>query len=160
MMDAAHHMPTTEVLGKAFEEMDRVTRPDGLVVVMDLVRLRTRELTENYIELLAHDYIERGLPNFVQDFRDSMYAAWTPAEMVTAVPSKSKRRWSQLVPRGLPFAQFLIGFPVHRRSPLRRRDSLWTASQIPVTAENRGEYRLAKLTMAAAAVKQVGSTPA
>lgn len=160
MMDAAHHMSNIEVLRKVLEEMDRVTRPDGLVVVMDLVRLRTRELTENYIGLLAHDYIERGLPNFLQDFRDSMYAAWTPAEMVAAVPSKSKRRWSQLVPRGLPFAQFLIGYPADRRGPLLGRDRLWTGNEIPVTAENRGEYQLAKLTMAAAAVKHVVSMPA
>lgn len=154
MMDAAHHMPSIEVLGRAIQEMDRVTAEDGLVVVMDLVRLRTRGLTETYIELLAHDYVERGLPAFKDDFRDSMYAAWTPAELRSAVPKQARRHWSLVVPRGLPFAQFLIGFPSTRRSPFLKREPLWNSARpVPVTAENRSDYTIAKLTMAGASVQ-------
>lgn len=156
MMDAAHHMPTTEVLAQVLREMDRVTAGDGLVVVMDLVRLRTQALTDTYIELLAHDYVERGLPAFKDDFRDSMYAAWTPEEFRAAVPSKTERHWSLVVPRGLPFAQFLIGFPRTRKKPFLKRRSLWGSDQrVPVTKENLPDYGMARLTMAGASVQSL-----
>jgi len=73
--DAAHHMPDLATVGKVISEMDRVTKPDGLVMVMDLVRLRTAALTENYVGLLGADYLKMGLPYFFNQFRDSMYAA-------------------------------------------------------------------------------------
>lgn len=150
MMDAAHHMPSLEVLGQVFQQLDRVTANDGLVVVMDLVRLRTREITESYIELLANDYVERGLPAFKKDFADSMFAAWTPHELWQAIPDKSDRIWYLVVPRGLPFAQFVIGSPFgsglfHKRKPL------WNNStDVVVTSQNLPDYKIAKLTMATA----------
>lgn len=149
MMDAAHHMPNLDVLAAVLKELDRVTNPEGLVVVMDLVRLRTRAITESYIELLANDYVERGLPAFKQDFEDSMYAAWLPAELRQAVPSETKRCWTHIIPRGLPFAQFLLGSPNHREKPPRRGASL---RQSAITnksflANNQSDYRVAQLTM-------------
>ena len=42
----------------------------GLVVIMDLVRLRTAALTERYVNCLGHDYVQRGLPAFFDDFRN------------------------------------------------------------------------------------------
>ena len=156
MMDAAHHMPTTDVLQEVVTSMDRMTADDGLFVVMDLVRLRTREITEKYIDLLANDYIERGLPAFKKDFEDSMFAAWTPSEFRRAVPRLSHRKWSLVVPRGLPFAQFLIGHS-RDRQPFLKRASLWPAAKnIPVTSENLADYRIAKLTMATATIANVG----
>lgn len=154
MMDAAHHMPSLEVLGKVFQQLDRVTASDGLVVIMDLVRLRTREITENYIELMASDYIVRGLPAFKKDFADSMFAAWTPSELWQAVPQRSDRNWSLVVPRGLPFAQFAIGSPrgsslFHKRSPLWKK-----SSDVVVTPENLPDYKIAKLTMATAGIRK------
>ena len=166
MMDAAHHLspprdenqldPSTKWVSAALCEMDRVTAPDGLIVVMDLVRLRTKSITETYIELLAHDYVKRGLPAFKEDFRDSMYAAWTSTEFRLAVPRQSKRRWSQVVPRGLPFAQFLIGFPKERQRPFTNRGRMWSdVNRVPVSAENMPDYRTARLMMATAAIKSI-----
>ena len=47
--DAAHHMPDLETVGNVLREMERITKPDGLVMIMDLVRLRTARLTERYV---------------------------------------------------------------------------------------------------------------
>lgn len=155
MMDAAHHMPTLELVTNVFREMDRVTKADGLVVAMDLVRLRTKSLTDEYVQLLAHDYVERGLPSFLDDFRNSMFAAWTPNELASAVPAQSNRRWSIVVPRGLPFAQFIIGLPQHRPNSFIKREPLWKGDQVPVSTKDRADYRMAKLTMNGASVRVI-----
>ncbi len=42
MMDAAHHLPSIDMVGQVLREMDRVTRSDGMVVLMDLVRYALR----------------------------------------------------------------------------------------------------------------------
>lgn len=110
-MDAAHHMPNLETVRGILSEMDRITCEDGLIVVMDLVRFRSQAVTERYIDLVAHDYEERGLSKFREDFRQSMYAAWLPEELASAVPSESKRSWFHLIPYGLPTIQFVVGVP-------------------------------------------------
>lgn len=47
--DAAHHMPTLGDVQKVLVEMSRVTRKDGVVFLMDVVRLRNKALTEAYV---------------------------------------------------------------------------------------------------------------
>ncbi len=118
---AAHHMPDLETVGRIVREMDRVAKPEGLVMVMDLARLRTAKLTERYVKTLGHDYSERGLPAFLEDFRNSMYAVWTPKELATAIPTDSPRWWCHLVPRGLPTVQMIFGLPVGRKRLFVRR---------------------------------------
>lgn len=131
--DAAHHMPDLGVATAVFREMERVARPDGLLMVMDLVRLRTTALTERYINTLAYDYIARGLPQFFEDFRNSMYAAWTADELRQAVPRESRRVWCHLVPRGLPTIQILLGLPAGRAAPFVRPG--WKAEEHPLVRE-------------------------
>jgi ubiquinone/menaquinone biosynthesis C-methylase UbiE len=145
--DAAHHMPNLGVVTAVFREMDRITRPDGLVMVMDLARLRTAELTARYVETLGRDYVERGLPNFLEDFRNSMYAAWTANELFSSIPRDSRRFWCHIVPRGLPTIQVILGLPVGRKKPLVRSGFPWLPSENPVPAEMRGEWRLLRMTL-------------
>lgn len=153
MMDAAHHLPTLEYVSRALTEMDRVTSPDGLVMVMDLVRLRTEGLTEKYVNVLGADYRERGLADFYEQFRNSMFAAWTTEEFASAVPSDSNRKWMLLVPRGLPFAQFLFGLPRSQKKVFVRRGTPWRRA--PVRSEELAEYRLASLGLGMAKFAEV-----
>lgn len=118
--DAAHHMPDLELVTRILRKMDQITRPDGLVMVMDLVRLRTEAVTERYVRTLGHDYIDRGLSDFFDDFRNSMYAAWTADELRSAIPRDTRRTWCHIVPRGLPTIQFVLGLPVGRTTPFIR----------------------------------------
>jgi len=155
--DAAHHMPSLEVVGQVLREMDRITRPDGLVMLMDLVRLRTAAITERYVEILGHDYVERGLPSFLEDFRNSMYAAWTAKELHQAIPTGSRRWWCHIVPRGLPGTQIILGLPVGRRKPFVRPGSPWPRGESPVPPEMRGEWRMLRLTLRLASRRWVAS---
>lgn len=148
--DAAHHMPDLDTVRKVIEEMHRVTRPEGLVMVMDLVRLRTADLTERYVNLLGHDYIERGLPAFFDDFRNSMYAAWTAQELREAIPRDTDRVWCHIVPRGLPTIQVILGLPVGRRRPFIRSGVPWSKDNDPVPREMRTEARMMRATLAVA----------
>ena len=111
---AAHHMADLQTVAQVLRQMDQLAKPTGLVMLMDLARLRTRRLTERYIRTLAKDYIERGLAKFLDDFRASMYAVWTPKELRSAIPKQSARWWVHLVPRGLPTIQVVVGLPVGR----------------------------------------------
>jgi ubiquinone/menaquinone biosynthesis C-methylase UbiE len=145
--DAAHHMPDLQTVSKVLRELDRVTRPDGLVMVMDLVRLRTAAVTERYVNVLGSDYVQRGLPQFLDDFRNSMYAAWTADELRSAVPGDTGRTWWHIVPRGLPSTQILLGLPPGRDRIFLRGGVPWTKADSPIPAEMRFEWRLLQATM-------------
>lgn len=119
--DALHHMPDLATVRRVLREMVRITKPDGLIMAMDLVRLRSHPLTEDYVRTLGDDYLDRGLSSFYDDFRNSMFAAWTADEMYEAIPRDSGRWWCQLVPRGLPTVQIVLGLPIGRKQPFVRR---------------------------------------
>lgn len=148
--DAAHHMPNLDTVRAVMYEMARITKPEGLVMLMDLVRLRTEALTERYVNVLGHDYIERGLPAFFEDFRNSMYAAWTAKELREAIPRDTDRWWCHIVPRGLPTIQVILGLPVGRKRPFVRRGVPWSRENHPVPPEMRGDWRMMRATLALA----------
>jgi SAM-dependent methyltransferase len=145
--DAAHHMPSLAIVTDIFREMDRITRPDGLVMAMDLARLRTAALTERYVQNLGRDYVERRLPDFFDDFHNSMYAAWTPSELYSAIPRDTRRFWCHVVPRGLPTVQIVLGLPVGRKKPFVRSGLPWSPADNPVPAEMRGEWQMLRMSL-------------
>jgi ubiquinone/menaquinone biosynthesis C-methylase UbiE len=145
--DAAHHMPNIQVVSTILKEMERVTKPEGLIVLMDLARFKTENLTEQYINTLASDYISRGLPNFFNDFRDSMYAAWTITELRTCIPNNSNRVWVHLFPKLLPTVQFILGLPVGQKTPFLHSQSLWDEQKLPLTKESKLEFELARMAL-------------
>ena len=130
---AAHHMPTIDMLAQVLRCMDHYAKRDGLVMVMDLVRLRTAKLNDRFVNVLGHDYLERGLQHYFKDFQNSMLASWTPAEMVSAVPRETRRWWCHLLPRGLPTTQILLGLPVGRKQVFVR--SGWGVAGHPLFRE-------------------------
>lgn len=148
--DAAHHMPDLAAVARVISEMNRVTRPEGLVVIMDLVRLRTAALTERYVNCLGHDYVQRGLPAFFDDFRNSMYAAWTAKELRKAIPRDTDRTWCHIVPRGLPTIQIILGLPVGRKKPFLRSGVPWAPNESPVPKEMGFDWRMVQFTLACA----------
>jgi ubiquinone/menaquinone biosynthesis C-methylase UbiE len=145
--NAAHHLPDLETVKKVICEMMRVARPSGLITLMDLVRLRTKELTERYVNTLGADYVDRGLPAFFEDFQHSMYAAWTAKELQSAIPTSSNRTWFQLVPRGLPTVQIILGLPEGRHNLFVRSGLPWTNASNPVPPEMRSEHSLLRKSL-------------
>jgi ubiquinone/menaquinone biosynthesis C-methylase UbiE len=155
-MQAAHHLPDLNSVSRVLRSLDRITRPDGLIVVTDLARLRTAPLTERYVKAVGGDYRERGVPQFLEDFRHSMYAAWTPAELRQAIPADSRRYWCHLVPRGLPTAQVLLGLPVGRRQVFVRSGLPWRPADSPVPRDMGWEWNLLRWGLALGCRRQLG----
>ena len=145
---SAHHMPDLAFVERVLTEMERVAKPDGLIIVTDLVRLKTAPLTERYVYLIGEDYHDLGLPDFFEDFHNSMYAAWTPDELREAIPTTTKRYWRHLVPSGLPTIQILVGLPEGRSKLYLRSGVPWTAENSPVPRHLRLEWNLLQATLA------------
>lgn len=119
--NAAHHLADLGQVQQVMRQMDRLARSDGLVLVMDLARLRTERLTERYLEVFSADYAAQGLEALRREFRHSLYAAYTTDELASAVPWRSsRRRWVRVVPRALPMGQFILGLPEGRGRALER----------------------------------------
>ena len=156
--DAAHHMPDLATVGKVLREMDRVTKPDGLVMVMDLARLRTGALTEKYVGLIGANYLKMGIPYFYNQFRDSMYAAWTYSELESAIPKSSERVWCHLVSRELPTLQVILGLPVGRQQAFLRKGYPWRRHESPVPKNHRLDWFFARVTLFAATAKYIPAT--
>jgi len=153
--DAAHHMPDLATVGKVLSEMDRVTRPDGLVMAMDLARLRTGALTENYVGTLGANYLKMGIPYFYNQFRDSMYAAWTYSELETAIPRNSRRVWCHLVAKELPTLQVILGLPVGQQQAFLRKGYPWAPGDNPVPKNHRLDWFFARVTLFSARPKYI-----
>jgi molybdopterin/thiamine biosynthesis adenylyltransferase/ubiquinone/menaquinone biosynthesis C-methylase UbiE len=146
--DAAHHMPDLETVGKVIAEMDRITKPDGLVFVADLVRLKNEKLTDKYVKLVGEDYHARGLSSFYDDFRNSMYAAWTSSELSEGFRlSHGQRRWIQVVPRELPSIQLVVGIPVGQLSLTQRSGKPWQADTQPLSKSLRNDYHCLRTSL-------------
>jgi ubiquinone/menaquinone biosynthesis C-methylase UbiE len=144
---AAHHLPNRRCVKRVVREMDRITRSDGVVLVLDLVRLRTRELTERFVKFVAQDYERQGLSQFLTDFRASMYAAWTVSELRRVIPRYSARPWLHIVPRGLPALQVILGLPVGRTRRGARPGLPWHHKDRPVPDAMVPEWNILRLAM-------------
>ena len=153
--DAAHHMPDLATVGKVLSEMDRVTKPDGLVMVMDLARLRTGALTEKYVGTIGANYMKMKIPYFYNQFRDSMYAAWTYSELETAIPTNSRRVWCQLVSKELPTLQVILGLPVGQQQVFLRKGYPWGRHDCPVPTNHRLDWFFARVTLFSAKVSYI-----
>jgi SAM-dependent methyltransferase len=144
--DAAHHLPNLDMVQSALTEMDRITAPSGMTLVMDLVRLKTEYLTARYLQAIGGEYLTRGLDQFFADFRDSMHAAWTPEELFSAVPKEPRRTWCHFAQSLLPTIQFAVGLPLGQLELFNRRGVPWSDADCPIPAKMRGDWRLLRAT--------------
>jgi SAM-dependent methyltransferase len=144
---AAHHLEDVEQVRAVLRQMDRITRPEGLVMLSDPVRLRTAVLTERFVDLIAGDYAARGLSVFQDDFRHTMYAAFTPRGLRRAIPRDTTRIWFHLIPFGLPGFQTLIGVPERREALWLRGGLPWEPGSNPVPQDARGEWGFLRLSL-------------
>lgn len=127
LCNGAHHFDTIEQVQMALTEAQRLVKPDGLIVVLDPARQKTELITEGYVSVEGQECLDKGLPAFFRQFHESMYAAWTPDELATAVPRNPSRRWFQSLPNGLPTLQILLGVPAGQTRALQR--------PVPATSE-------------------------
>jgi len=142
--NAIHHFPSLDSVAGTFAEMDRIAAPDGLIFAMDLVRLKTDDLTKNYTAVVGRDYHKQGYSVFQEDFIQSMYAAWTVPEIRQALPQNSRRTWIHWTPFGVPMTQIVLGLPVGQAQHALRGGLPWKPHAHPVPAAMRGEWALSR----------------
>ncbi|GAB5415445.1 MAG: hypothetical protein Cons2KO_30480 [Congregibacter sp.] len=109
--NAAHHLPDTRALEGMISSLDRVTGPDGVVVIMDLTRLKHRFAIEAYGRVFGKEYIDYEMPALYEDFMNSLAAAWSPRELQLALPQKPSKNWKHFCLSPLPVNQFVLGLP-------------------------------------------------
>jgi 2-polyprenyl-3-methyl-5-hydroxy-6-metoxy-1,4-benzoquinol methylase len=112
--NALQHMQEIGTVRSVISDMDRLAKPDGLVLIMDLGRLRRHWIADRYANLVGAD-IRRSLPKHFEDFQASLYGAWSPRELRAAVPRSEKRDWYHLLALGLPATQVVLGIPKGRK---------------------------------------------
>jgi ubiquinone/menaquinone biosynthesis C-methylase UbiE len=140
--DAAHHLPTLEIVKQLVAEMDRLTNPLGMAQLTDLVRLKNQSITERYTRVIGRDYLDRGLARFQDDFRNSMQAAWTGKELRTTQPNKSNKLWQHHPQKLLPTVQFVTGYPNDGRPVYIRNGMPWTPKSQPVPKSLQRDWQL------------------
>lgn len=109
--NGAHQFDAIDDVIRVLTQAEQAVKPDGLIFVIDPVRQKTERLTEAYLRVAGEDYLQQGLPAFYRQFRESLYASWSPQELASALPASSRRRWVQILPSGLPTFQIMVGLP-------------------------------------------------
>lgn len=103
----AHHLDSLEEVGSVLEQLARITHPEGLVLVLDLGRLKTRSLNEWYIGWAGRHYT----PELLEEFRVSMNAAFRADELKQVLQRPPLQQLVHITPFGLPTLQFLLRVP-------------------------------------------------
>jgi ubiquinone/menaquinone biosynthesis C-methylase UbiE len=153
---AAHHMSDLAAVSALLREMHRVVESSGIVFILDLARFKTATLNDRYVEIAAGDYRALGLGGLLAEFSASMRAAWTVAELRAAVPTTPGRAWWQIVPRGLPMVQVLLGAPMSRSRPFVRPPPRWCRDDQLVPPSMRCDWRLLRTAICCGARWRVG----
>lgn len=139
--NSAHHLPTLEALKEMLQEMGRLMNEQGTAFVMDLTRLRTFNCVQKYVQLMGQEYLSHGLEKLYEDFRNSMYAAWTPAELRSAIPSTQTHQWHYFAMVPLPVNQFLFAKPRSWQMNKSSTAFQWSSSKPPVREDLQIDYK-------------------
>ena len=144
---AAHHLHDLRDVRQVLTEMDQVTQKDGTVVLVDVARFKTAELTDKYVKTFGADYLRQGLKSLYLDFESSMFAAWSVEELAQARPEKSQRNWFQLVPFGVPMLQMIIGLPSGEVPRLQATADSIQIEQLMIPKEFKTIWKLARWSL-------------
>ncbi len=121
-LNGAHHLENLNDVKTVLQQAESLSTEDGIIFVLDPVRPKSDKIANYYINLFGKEYLVKGLNHFFNDFKDSMYASWTPTEMGSSIPENTNKQWIQLIPFGFPAFQILIGIPKNRKQLFLRND--------------------------------------
>lgn len=144
LTNAAHHLPDLSAVNATLSFADKVTRPSGIVAVIDMCRLPSPELTKRFVEFAGADYLEQNMRAMYDDFMSSMFAAWSADELASACPKDSERVWFQAVAAHLPFFQVMIGLPKGRTDLFIRDGRDWAETGIHRSEKAKGDWEATK----------------
>jgi ubiquinone/menaquinone biosynthesis C-methylase UbiE len=140
--NAAHHFDSINEVAGILQQAEEIVKPEGLIVLSDLARFPAEELTENFAVMAGRDYVDRGMTAMYNDFRASLFAAFSPNELREAAPNETNRAWYHLVSAGLPFFQALVGLPVGRSELFVRNSRDWSNSGLLRSEAARAEWEI------------------
>lgn len=144
LTNAAHHLPDLDAVRKTLSFADKVTRPSGLVMVTDMCRLPTPDLTKRFVEFAGADFLDHDMRAMYEDMMASMFAAWSADELASACPKDSERVWFQAVAAHLPFFQVMIGLPKGRTDLFIRDGRDWAETGIHRSEKAKGDWEATK----------------
>ena len=153
--NSAHHLNSIDDVRSLLTFADKVCKPEGTIVLTDLCRLPNKDVTDRFISIIGDDYVKNGLLALAEDFRASMYAAWSPDEIAGACPYDTKRVWYQIVAGGLPFFQGIIGLPIGRSELLVRPSKDWASTGIMRTERALEDWKMTKDSFYAGMVRRI-----
>lgn len=90
---SAHHIDSLQEIGNIMQEAERVTNENGTIIVGDLCRMRTEGNAKRFVKTACSHYLELGLKSLYEDSVNSINAAWTQAELISAIPKNTNREW-------------------------------------------------------------------
>lgn len=147
-MNGAHHLDSLQNVKTVLTRACEVTKPGGVIFLMDPVLPKTKDIANQYIKIFGADYVRKGLLYFYKDFRDSVFASWTPEEMKSVIPQGTKRKWIHILPFGFPTFQFVVGLPEGRENLWATKGPLSKEIEHLVPEEYRMEYMALKCSVA------------
>ena len=153
--NSAHHLPSLDAVSEVLHEINRVAKPEGLIVVTDMARLKNTKMTDKFVEFVGSDYLRAGMPHMYEDFKNTMYAAWTPEELNSTVPPIGHHAWYHVVPKALPFFQVIIGVPMGQGELYLRPSRNWETADILARPEAKTDYHQLQNLFASASVVRV-----
>lgn len=101
---AAHHMPSLVEVTQVLKTMHRVASPEGILLVLDLGRLKTQSLNDWYIHWAGRSYDAWLL----EEFAMSMRAAFSVQELQSAAEQAGIAGLTHRAAFGLPVLQLLL----------------------------------------------------
>lgn len=140
--NAAHHLPDLASVRRVLTASEKAAKPEGIVVLTDIGRLKTAEITDRFVALAGEEFIKLNMPDMYEDFRNSMYAGWTAEELATCVPKNTKRVWVQMVPTGLTSHLALLGLPAGREKIFLRESYDWQSSGLLRSDEAKSDWQV------------------
>ncbi len=108
---AFHHLANTEDLFETFRQINRILRPKGAIYIADFGLLRSHES----MRLLSRQYADREDPVFIDDYFNSLKAAFSVEELRSAAAMINK---SPVVCSRSLFAPFMVLLRAGKESPL------------------------------------------
>jgi len=156
--NSSHHLDTIHDVSLALRSAERTCKDDGVILMTDLARLPNRECIGAFSLFAGSEFIRNKMFWMFEDFKRSLMAAWSPSEILSAVPTDSKRAWYHLVLPDLPFYQALIGLPKSRSKVFLRDSRPWEQSGLLVSPEAMGGYFLMKDLMSRSSAVPLRST--
>ncbi|MCB0414331.1 MAG: class I SAM-dependent methyltransferase [Bdellovibrionales bacterium] len=114
-LDSLHHVKDLSDLAKAYAEMDRVCRPDGMILALDLIRPKSSWIVEKMVKAISSENAKKNQSGLTIDYYYSLNAAFVPEEHMSCLPKNENRNWFIIKPRFVPLFQIIVGLPKNKK---------------------------------------------